>query len=272
MEQSKSVTSNAVVYFAVSFKQLCVVTVSLPIFGLFVCFVTAYIFQQDQIHETHCKVYNVIPSISAITGISPQRYLWRICVALHIGPRIVIALVYNTYYLSRLPNIPVEHQAKYKRLLSICYWLNVIEIASLLGVTYVSNRENYPLHEKMFICFMICSLSHMLVVLRTFNILKPQLTENEKQSYDLKRFLFAASLVSTLGLLIFFVKHRFMCHVMAFSWFSFCEYIIACANMAFHFTVVLDFPTEEMMVVNGLPGRLPHCELRADSSCSKKIA
>jgi hypothetical protein len=41
--------------------------------------------------------------------------------------------------------------------------------------------------------------------------------------------------------------------------------------MAFHFTVVLDFPTEEMMVVNGLPGRLPHCEIRRDSS-SKKIA
>jgi len=89
------------------------------------------------------QVYNVIPSISAITGISPQRYLWRICVALHIGPRIVIAFVYNTYYLSRLPTIPKDDQAKYKRLLRICYWLNVIEIASLLGVTYVSNRENY---------------------------------------------------------------------------------------------------------------------------------
>lgn len=89
------------------------------------------------------QVYNVIPSISAITGISPQRYLWRICVALHIGPRIVIAFVYNTYYLSRLPTIPKDDQAKYRRLLSICYWLNVIEISSLLGVTYVSNRENY---------------------------------------------------------------------------------------------------------------------------------
>jgi post-GPI attachment to proteins factor 2 len=66
----------------------------------------------------------------------------------------------------------------------------------------------------MFICFMICSLSHMLVVLRTCSILKPQFTENEQRSYDMKRFLFVASLVSTVGLLIFFVKHRFMCHVM----------------------------------------------------------
>jgi post-GPI attachment to proteins factor 2 len=96
-----------------------------------------------QIMEFLLQVYNVIPSISAITGISPQRYLWRICVALHIGPRIVIAFVYNTYYLSRLPTISKDDQAKYRRLLSICYWLNVIEISSLLGVTYVSNRENY---------------------------------------------------------------------------------------------------------------------------------
>lgn len=54
----------------------------------------------------------------------------------------------------------------------------------------------------------------MLVVLRTFNILKPQFSEIEQRSYDMKRFLFVASLVSTVGLLIFFIKHRFMCHVM----------------------------------------------------------
>lgn len=103
-----------------------------------------------QIIEFLFQVYNVIPSISAITGISPQRYLWRICVALHIGPRIVIAFVYNTYYLSRLPTISKDDQAKYRRLLSICYWLNVIEISSLLGVTYVSNRENYRKYDFNF--------------------------------------------------------------------------------------------------------------------------
>lgn len=34
----------------------------------------------------------------------------------------------------------------------------------------------------------------------------------------------------------------------AFSWFSLCEYIIACANMAFHATVVLDFPNHQIQV------------------------
>lgn len=39
----------------------------------------------------------------------------------------------------------------------------------------------------------------------------------------------------------------------AFSWFSFCEYVIASANMGFHVTVILDFPKEQLVVGNGLP-------------------
>lgn len=30
--------------------------------------------------------------------------------------------------------------------------------------------------------------------------------------------------------------------------FALCEYVIAAANMAFHVSVILDFPTEELMV------------------------
>lgn len=52
----KDVRPNAIVYFTLSFRQLCLFTVSLPLVALFTCFVTAYIFQQDDIHETHCRV------------------------------------------------------------------------------------------------------------------------------------------------------------------------------------------------------------------------
>lgn len=232
------------VFLLLSFKRLCLVTVALPLTSLLICFISAYIFQRDDIHETHCRVYNIIPSISSVTGISPQRYLWRACIAFHIGPRLVIAVVYRNYYLSLLNRL----QCPGRQLLHLCFLLNLMEIISLCGVTYVSNRENYPVHEKIFITFMVSSLSYMLTTIKVFKIVHPVMTADQQYSFNIKKYLFVVSIVSTVGLFVFFLKHRFLCHEMAFSWFSTCEYLIATCNMAFHVTVILDFPHEDLVV------------------------
>lgn len=251
MEQtSAQLISKQAVHMIISFRKLCLVTVALPMTSLLICFVTAYIFQRDDIHETHCRVYNIIPSISSVTGISPQRYLWRICIAFHIGPRLMIATVYKQYYSALLEE---RQMTAGHRLLDLCFWLNITEIIALCGVTYVSNRENYPVHEKIFITFMVSSLCYMLTTIKVFNMLHPVMSDTEQYSYNIKKYLFATSIVSTVGLFVFFLKHRFLCHDMAFSWFSTCEYLIACCNMAFHVTVVLDFPTEQLIVGKNLP-------------------
>ncbi|EEB11526.1 fgf receptor activating protein, putative [Pediculus humanus corporis] len=236
------------VYLKFSLRKLCLVTVILPVSSLIICFVTANIFQKDDIHETHCKVYNVVPSISAITGISPQKYLWRICVAFHVGPRLVIAIVYKQYYSKLLEK---ENLNGKNWLLNFCFWLSITEIVTLCGVTYISNRENYPIHEKIFITFMFSSLSYMLASLKIFNVVHVRKTNEENYSYKLKKLFFTASILTSFGLFIFFVKHRFLCHDMAFSWFSVCEYLIAFFNMGFHTTVILDFPTEQVTVSKG---------------------
>lgn len=91
------------------------------------------------------QVYNIIPSISSITGISPQRYLWRIVIALHISPRLVIAFVHKNYLthhvLSKIIDRNQVMQAT--KLASVVHYLHLIEICALAGVTYVSNKENY---------------------------------------------------------------------------------------------------------------------------------
>lgn len=128
----------------ISFREICVVTALLPLVTLSVCFVTAYLFQADEVHETHCKVYNIIPSISAITGVSPQRYLWRVCIALHIGPRFAIAAVYRNFYRAlNAKLVPAEHRPGIHVLIKVVFVLHLVEIASLCCVTYVSNKENY---------------------------------------------------------------------------------------------------------------------------------
>ncbi|KAH8342665.1 hypothetical protein KR067_010102, partial [Drosophila pandora] len=241
------------IHYLASFHEICVVTALLPLVTLFTCFVTAYAFQYDDVHETHCRVYNIIPSISAITGVSPQRYFWRFSIALHIGPRIPIAFVYKNYYRSQLRRLAPAQVSQTNLLITLILVLNCIEIAALGGVTYISNRENYPVHERIFITFMVCSLCYMLATIKLNGILNSgqELSEQQRLSIKWKKILFAVSILSTIGLLVFFAKHRFYCHDLAFSWFAFFEYLIAIANMLFHFTIIWDFPSQFMLIVQG---------------------
>ncbi|XP_004529775.1 post-GPI attachment to proteins factor 2-like [Ceratitis capitata] len=273
---STSSTSAALpiaVYYLASFHQICVVTALLPLVTLFICFVTAYVFQYDDVHETHCRVYNIVPSISAITGVSPQRYFWRLSIALHIGPRLPIAFVYKNFYRSMLSNLQQRQPhlvPKADLMIKLILVLNLIEVSSLGGVTYISNRENYPIHEKIFITFMVCSLCYMLATIKLHEILfedESKLLPMQRESIKWKRILFITSILSTVGLLVFFAKHRFYCHDLAFSWFAFFEYVIAIANMLFHFTIIWDFPSQFMLIVQGPKEKIEDIFKRAIAKC-----
>ncbi|GBP43675.1 Post-GPI attachment to proteins factor 2-like [Eumeta japonica] len=231
-------------------RDICLAALWLPLGTLIFCYVSASIFQPDDIHETHCRVYNVVPSISAITGISPQRYLWRISIAFHLGPRLLIGSLYYNYHKERASRIADEKARKEATKLSLaCYWLNLMEIFALTGVTYVSNRENYFVHEKIFIVFMIVSLLHMLCRARVgcAGADLPPVRTNR-----LVWILFYVAIAATIGLIVFFLRHRLFCRPLAFTWFSVCEYILATANMAFHALVVRDLPRHQIFVVQPL--------------------
>ncbi|XP_055371290.1 post-GPI attachment to proteins factor 2-like [Condylostylus longicornis] len=257
-DPNKNVANNSekfVVHLIVDFHEICKITAALPLVTLLSCFVTAYVFQSEEVHETHCRVYNIIPSISAITGVSPQRYFWRLCIAFHIGPRIPITVMYRNYYRNYLlmHDLTDDVFKRAKLLINLVFWLHMVEVIALGGVTYVSNRENYPIHEKIFITFMVCSLCHMLATIKLYEILHPKekITETQEKSLKWKKIIFAVSILSTIGLFLFFLKHRLFCHELAFSWFALCEYIIATANMVFHCTTIWDFPSEYLLLAQG---------------------
>ncbi|XP_045521408.1 post-GPI attachment to proteins factor 2-like [Pieris brassicae] len=229
-------------------RKICLTALWLPLGALIFCYATASLFQADDIHETHCRVYNVVPSISAITGISPQRYVWRICIAYHLGPRLLIGSLYFNYHKDRTLHITDEQmRLTATKLGKACYWLNLVELFALTGVTYVSNRENYFIHEKIFIIFMVASLLHMLCRARigciANDVLEPVRTNKIVWN------LFFIAIAATTGLIIFFLRHRLLCRPLAFTWFSVCEYILATTNMVFHAIVVLDLPFHEVKVV-----------------------
>ena len=89
------------------------------------------------------QVHNFVPSISAVTGISPGRYLWRIAIAFHMGPRILIVASYYHYLLSFVGRLNKEDAASMAKLLQWCFYLQIVEIAGLCGISFVHNREHY---------------------------------------------------------------------------------------------------------------------------------
>lgn len=114
-------------------------------------------------------------------------------------------------------------------------------------------------HEKIFITFMVTSLTYMLVSLRLYKVLQPNgpVTNQEQRSVYYKKMWFAMSIASTIGLIVFFLKHRLLCHDLAFSWFAFCEYLIAFSNMGFHCTTtMIDFPAHLNLLVSNVNGNL----------------
>ncbi|XP_060523467.1 post-GPI attachment to proteins factor 2-like isoform X2 [Cylas formicarius] len=244
IEKAQNTKKELIVHYKLNFKCVCLVTVSIPSIALIVCVISAVVFQYDD-------VFNIIPSISAVTGISPQRYIWRISIALHVGPRVIICAVYNAYQLNSIKAIaPLENKMRAQMWLNLAYILNLIETGALCGVTYISNVENYPMHEKLFIMFMISSLGHMIACIQGTKFAAETRRDLHlvKEGLKYKQNLLIMSLFSTVTLIGFFYLHRWYCMRLAFSIFSLSEYIITAANVAFHISVILDFPTEDLIV------------------------
>ncbi|XP_064637466.1 post-GPI attachment to proteins factor 2-like isoform X2 [Lineus longissimus] len=226
------------------FKPFAIVTVSLPLFSMLFCFVTAVIFQYDQVNLTVCKVQNFIPSISAVTGVSPQRYVWRICIALHSTPRFAVGIMYYNMYKKDIHNIDPRHHKLYRFLLKLNFMLYMIENACLIGVTYISNTDNYPVHEMIFVVFMVSSLCYMLLTSIIYQWSKGPLekwTHLEKFSCKCKWYLWIGIMSCTAALLFFFYKHRVLCEPGALSKFAVFEYIIVVMNIGYHGTLYVDF-------------------------------
>ncbi|XP_064487938.1 post-GPI attachment to proteins factor 2-like [Ornithodoros turicata] len=232
----------------VRISHLAYFTLALPLFGLAFCFFTAMLFHYTLVNTTACKVYNFWPSVSAVTGVSPQRYVWRICIALHVGPRLLLASLYPAFFAQRLPRVCPARRPCYLRLTRACYALHITEALALVGATYISNRENYPVHEKIFAVYLMSFLIYMVTTCAALNMSRRDETMLEEKSRRWKMSLLFISLVAVGDMMYFFYKHRTRCVELAFSCFSICEYIICCCNMAFHFTFVFDIPDDQLLI------------------------
>ncbi|KAK3859935.1 hypothetical protein Pcinc_033983 [Petrolisthes cinctipes] len=148
--------TDAVVRVAVA--RLAVVTVSLPLGAFLLCIYLSLRYNFDLSTATHCGVPNYLPSISSSIGeFVPQRYIWRIAIAVHSAPRFLLAFMYHSFMNRVLPVDPF-----YKKAVRFTTLLNVVEIIALLCLSFVSSKENYDIHKFSFIVFMVCSELYMV--------------------------------------------------------------------------------------------------------------
>ncbi|KAJ7393050.1 Post-GPI attachment to protein factor 2 [Desmophyllum pertusum] len=148
---------------SISSERFAVFICSLPLLSFASCVSIALVWHFDETTRTHCKVANYLPSISAAIGDHmPEKFIWRVGIALHCLPRILV--------------LPYALQKHYKNTLAgrkynlTTWWfgslnlinslLHLVENGALLTLTYISSTDNYDFHERIFHC--IYGMRHIL--------------------------------------------------------------------------------------------------------------
>ncbi|XP_038861948.1 post-GPI attachment to proteins factor 2 [Salvelinus namaycush] len=226
------------------FTDFAVGTVLLALTGLIACIVISLMFHFDESTYTHCQVPNYLPSISASISLVPERYIWRFCIGLHSAPRFLVAAAYFSFYRGRFAKSFPDMALSVLALIAA-----LAENVGLLLLTYVSSTETYSVHKNGFITFAACSLLHMLITCRLWQVIKKfSLNPEEITSFRWKVRLFLFNVSFCLVAAYFFRRHNKYCEPIIYTLFALCEYLVVLSNMAFHMTAFWDFGNKEVMV------------------------
>lgn len=230
-------TKARVVALPLSIQKLAVATVSLPLFGFCFCIVWSFLYNYENSTYTHCEVDNFAPSISAAIGsFVPQKYVWQICVSLHIAPRFLYLYLYRNLFHTRLTGTPIT-----SRLIWLATLANLTELLALLGLTIVSSLEDFDIHKVCFTVFGATSFIYICITnyLFRFTDYAPQ-NRLEASSLYYKRSILYLYFTAGLFMSFFYYRHNEYCEPYVYSWFCMCEYTLVLSNMAYHMTAYYD--------------------------------
>ncbi|XP_060594186.1 post-GPI attachment to proteins factor 2-like [Ruditapes philippinarum] len=236
----------------VSISLLGFVAVGFPLFGFLFAIVWSIIYDYDASVRTVCHVSNFLPTISsAIGGFTPQRYIWRICIALQAGLRFMLAFCYYNWHL----RIHIgQYQAVYKKVVSFAITCHVIENLALVILSSISSTDNGDVHEYSFIIFMVCSQVYMLVscilISWTHRSATFKVTAQDVKWLRVKWFLFIFNLAIFLLSVYLYFRHNEYCEPYIYSWFALGEYLTILSNIAFHGLCCVDFQQYSFTVLD----------------------
>ncbi|XP_059147438.1 post-GPI attachment to proteins factor 2-like isoform X2 [Physella acuta] len=237
--------------FYLPFPAMAKIVCGLPLFATLFCIIWSVIYDFEDSTATHCRVRNYLPSISAaIGGFTPQRYVWRISIALHATPRFLIAIAYYNFHTSILVG---KHNECYKSVAAFTSLCHIIEVGALVGLTFISSTENHDLHETMFIIFMAGGLIYMLLTIILFRcrgfVKGAFMTNEETASLWWKEKLFLLNIsIFFLSVYIYF-RHNWYCEPGVYTFFAAGEYGVVVTNILFHYTAALDFKISRLSLL-----------------------
>jgi hypothetical protein len=194
-------------------------------------------------NRTHCDVYNVFPSVSSCISIFyPQSTIWRLAIGIDSFPRYLIAMIYFDKYYARML-VHATNPAAFRLLIRVAFFLHIIELTSLLILTYVSSVEIFSIHMLAFVVFLASSSFYMLATIGVYYWPRQQgysLSKHELKSRLKKQLAFGLYFLSFMLSLYFYIRHNRYCEPYVYSFFSLFEYVTILVNIYYHSLIIHD--------------------------------
>lgn len=237
-----------------------------PLFALLLCLIISYTSNWKQVIRTHCDNWQFWPSISSVIGnVTPQRYIWRLGIAISLVERMHDGLVYFQIHKRWIESVKTGLSRHAQNWVQFLRWMvciaHYIEQASLLVLTYISSSEHYDIHELSFIIFAVFSNTHMIAMTildwelnrrreklprrgtPSFELLFRQKLQHHWRMFYLKLVIVVVTLSSFLMAAYLFVRHNTYCEDGVYSIFSLLEWLTVILNIAFHCLIMIEFPS-----------------------------
>jgi hypothetical protein len=242
-----------------------------PLLALAMCITMARVGPLwNKVVKTHCRNAQFWPSISALLGASRIfQMIWIIGIHLSSIQRFHDGILYNKFYRAWIDrpafSMASRHHLHALRWLMVCcYYLEQI---ALFGISWISSRDYYRLHQHAFILFASSSHLFMIAMVLLDYLLNRHraalLASTPKELlaacrarwthfdrfFRIKLLLLILSFSGYALAGLLYRRHRLFCEPYVYSYFALTEFIVVFINIAFHCVIAFEFPDLNTYVI-----------------------
>lgn len=184
----------------------------------------------------------LVPSISAtIGGHAPQRYIWRICIAMMVTVRIFEGFVQYGHY--RAVASANGHGDKLDALNGTVLATHTLQQFCLALLSYVSSDDYFPAHEAGFVGFAVFNVLHMIstmLLLRRCHGAALHKAPRVSFAWRWRKLCMGVNFALIAVMPYLYLRHERWCEPYLYSLFCVCEWLFVASNIAFLCAIYVD--------------------------------